>query len=111
MLTFKRTVSDLLVVNGLKVGRQGLERLAFEYLAALDVLGSIEAVVAHVEPLHLEKRCWVGDVAGGKQLRDADDLVEASEMVRRCRLDIPEERFLAPRCQVDPLLVTGGVVI
>jgi len=68
-------------------------------------------MVAHVEPLDLEEGRRVGDVAGGKELRDANDLVEATEMVRRCCRDIPVERLFSPWGQVDPLLVSWSGVV
>jgi hypothetical protein len=62
-LLAESAVRDLLVMDGLEVSGERLEGLALQDLAGLNVLGSVEAVVAHVEPLHLETWCGVGNVA------------------------------------------------
>ena len=56
LLTLQRTIRYLLIVDGLKIGSESLERLVVEHLAARYVLGAVVAVIAHVEPLHLEAR-------------------------------------------------------
>ena len=91
LLSAQHAISNLLVVDGLEVCREHLQGLNFEDLAALNVFGPVEAVVAHVEPLHLECWCRVGDVALRQKLQDANYLVEASEMVRWRGHDVPEE--------------------
>ena len=65
-LLTKRAVRDLLVMDGLEVSGERVESLALQNLAGFDILGSVEAVVAHVKPLHLETWSGIGNVACGK---------------------------------------------
>ena len=62
-LLAERAIGDLLVMDGLEVSGEHVEGLALQDLAGFDVLGSVKAVVAHVEPLHLETWGGVGNVA------------------------------------------------
>ena len=85
------TIGNLLVVDGLEVCCKRFQGLYFENLAALDVLGMVEMVVAHVEPLHLECGRQVANVAFWQELRGSDDLIEVLEVVRRQCHEVPEE--------------------
>ena len=59
----KHAVRDLLVMDGLEVCGERFEGLALQDLARFDIFGSVDAVVAHVKPLHLETWSRVGNVA------------------------------------------------
>ena len=61
LLTLQRTIRYLLIVDGLKIGGESLERLVVEHLAARYVLRAVVAMVAHVEPLHLQLDAGIGD--------------------------------------------------
>ena len=85
------TIGNLLVVDGLEVCCKRLQGLYFEDLAALNLLGTVKTVVAHVEPLHLQFKRQVGDVAFRQELQDTDHLVEALEVVQWPSQNISEK--------------------
>ena len=95
----------------MEIRGERLESLRLEDLAASDVLRSVFLVIAHVEPLHLERGRRVGDVALRQHLRDANHLVEMPKMVGGRSRDVSEERLVAAGRQVNPLLVARSVVV
>ena len=47
-LLLQRTIRDSLVVDGLEIRCERFQGLVLEYLTTLDVLGAVDAVIAHV---------------------------------------------------------------
>ena len=72
-LLLQHAIRDLLVMYGLEICSERVKGLTLMTLPNSTYL--VEAVVAHVEPLHLEMWSRIGNVACWKELRDAYHLV------------------------------------
>ncbi len=109
--TFEHPVEFLLQKQQLKIGRQHLDRLGGQFLAAFDVLNVIGSMVRHIVPLEYELLARGRRLTRRKILGNAEHLLESPCVIRRRRQKIFDDLMVAAWRHIDVLHISGHLTI